>query len=169
MTFAGSSSIWGRFKDLPRMGALVRELSVDLYYCSSMCACTFAFCHVIFSHAVTLYPPVLQAAVRNGDQVLQALGLENRTLLGGLQALAKLSAGFLALSWMGLFLQEQSLKALAWGNRVAGRVQRRQRKGSNQQKKRSTSQQQQLTRLDANPSLKAQSPWTTTMKPPRIQ
>lgn len=46
------------------------------------------------------------AMVRNGDQVIEALGLEHQTWQGAMRQLAILTAGNLFLSWMGLVFHQ---------------------------------------------------------------
>lgn len=45
--------------------------------------------------------------VRNGEQVLEALGLANKNFDDITKSLGKLSLGFLALSWFGMFVQNR--------------------------------------------------------------
>jgi len=45
--------------------------------------------------------------VRNGDQVIEALGLKGKTFNGALEHLGVLSAGFLVCSWFGLLFQQR--------------------------------------------------------------
>ena len=97
-------------KKPPQLVQLLKQLSPFAYAIEALClgeypGMTFDQPKGLFSKVRNLPRMGGLALVQNGDQVIQALGLAQQTYEHAMQHLAVLCGGYLALSWVGLALQ----------------------------------------------------------------